>query len=228
MSNSEEKRNSERTEDRESGIGVAIWRPEKAESSGSRANQRCRFIGIHNRSEGGMMVESPEALDANAPVIIKRYLPDEDQWEIYEGDVAWSKTMEDGVWQIGLQVRLESDLPFETDLTLNYQEDNSYHIGVIENFDFFIHLPLLQYLPRNTFWALLNCLAPVEIKIGERLIKQGDEATSLFIIEKGCGRVSVEKNGEEFTIAQLGPQDLVGEMAVLTGEPRNAHFTALE
>ena len=227
MDNVKEKRSSERIEDTGSGIGVAIWQPE-AETATPSADQRCRFIGIHNLSEGGMMVESPEALDANAPVIIKRYLPDEDQWEIYEGEIAWSQTVEDGVWQIGLQVRPENDVPFETDLTLNYQEPNSYHIGVIENFDFFINLPLLTYLPRNTFWALLNCLVPVEIGAGERLISQGEEATSLFIIEKGCGRVSVDKIGEEFTVAQLGPQDLVGEMAILTGEPRNAHFTAME
>ena len=228
MSRGEEKRKAERFEDGESGIGVALWQPEVEGSDSSLIDQRCRFIGIHNRSEGGMMVESPEELDTSAPVLIRRYLPDENQWEIYEGEVAWSRTVEDGVWQIGLEVRPEDDLPFENDLTLNYQEPNSYHIGVIQNFDFFINLPLLQYLPRKTFWALLNCLVPVEIETGKKLINQGDEAKSLFIIEKGRGRVRVDKNGEELTIAQLGPQDLVGEMAVLTGEPRNANFTAME
>ncbi|MBT8346693.1 MAG: protein kinase [Desulfofustis sp.] len=228
MSRAEENRKAERFEDDESGIGVALWQPELEGSNSSKIDQRCRFIGIHNHSEGGMMVESPEELDSNAPVIIKRYLPDENQWEIYEGEIAWSRTVEDGVWQIGLHVRPEADMPFESDLTLNYQEPDSYHIGVIENFDFFINLPLLQYLPRKTFWALLNCLVPVEIESGSKLINQGDEAKSLFIIEKGRGRVRVDKNGEEFTIAQLGPHDLVGEMAVLTGEPRNAHFTAME
>ena len=227
MSTGEELRKSERIEDEESGIGVAIWKP-GADSPEASGDQRCRFIGIHNRSEGGMMVESPEELDSNAPVIIKRYLPDDDQWEVYEGEIAWSETIEDGIWQIGLQVRPEHDFPHENDLNVTTVESGSYHVGVMENLDFFINLPLLQYLPRKTFWALLNCLVPVEISAGEKLISQGDEATSLYIIEQGTGRVRVETNGDEFTVARLGPQDLVGEMAVLTGEPRNANFIAIE
>ena len=195
MSNGEEKRKDERLEDSESGIGIAIWQPD-LKNPESLNGQRCRFIGIHNCSDGGMMVEAPEVPDTNGPVIIKRYLPEQNQWEIYEGEVAWSKTVEDGVWQIGLQVKPERELPFETDLTLNYQETDSYHIRVINNFDFFIDLPLLKYLSRKTFWALLNCLVPIEFKMGEKLINQGDEATNLFIIEKGRGRVSVEKNDD--------------------------------
>ena len=226
MTNGSEKRKSERIEDAESGIGVAVW--QRKIDSPVDGEQLCRFIGIHNLSESGMMIETPEELKTNVPVIVRRYLPEEEQWKGYQGEAVWSVKVEEGVWHSGLQVDGEPALPYEADLTLNALESDSYHIRVIENFDFFINLPLLQYLSRKSFWALLNCLVPVEVKMGSKLINQGDEATSLFIIERGRGRVRVEKEGEEFTVAQLGPEDLVGEMAVLTGEPRNAHFTAME
>ena len=221
MINGRDKRLSERFEDTESGLGIAIWHPDGGEVERD-PDQLCRFVGICNRSAGGMMVESPEKLDTTGPILIKRYHPSEQQWQLYEGEIVWSRMVDDTVCYIGLKVQAETTLPADC------LEAGSYHNRIVESFEFFVNLPILQYIPRKSFYALLNCLVPRIVKKKERLITQGEEASSLFIIESGQGRVSVDKNGEEQIIALLGPEDLVGEMAVLTGEPRNAHFTALE
>ena len=102
MTNESEKRKSERIEDAESGIGVAVWQREI--DSPVDGEQLCRFIGIHNLSDSGMMIETPEQLKTNVPVIVRRYLPGEEQWKGYQGEAVWSVKVEEGVWHSGLQV----------------------------------------------------------------------------------------------------------------------------
>ncbi|MGA7277061.1 MAG: protein kinase [Desulfocapsaceae bacterium] len=221
MTQNVNKRLSERIEDTNSGLGVVIWQP-GADGDQVNSAQRCRFVGICNRSDGGMLIESPEAINSGQSLVIKRYRPAEKKWQVYEGEVAWSKSVEDGVCHIGLQVRRDSELP------QHCPDSSSPHNQVIEHFEFFLKLPLLQYLPRKTLWALLNCLVPRYVQAGLRLLNQGVEARSLYIIETGKGRVSIDKDDEDLTVAHLGPGDLVGEMAILTGEPRTASFTATE
>jgi small-conductance mechanosensitive channel/CRP-like cAMP-binding protein len=62
---------------------------------------------------------------------------------------------------------------------------------------------------------------------GERLVRQGEAGDSLFVITKG--RVRVEKqldDGQTLTLAHLEPDEFIGEMSLLTGEPRSASVVA--
>ncbi len=58
---------------------------------------------------------------------------------------------------------------------------------------------------------------------GERLIRAGDRADAVFFISKGAVEVSVA--GRKI---QLGPGDVFGEMALLTGGRRTADVTAID
>jgi CRP-like cAMP-binding protein len=63
---------------------------------------------------------------------------------------------------------------------------------------------------------------------GEVLFRQGDVGDSLYILIRGRVRVHVrDKDGQEFTVAELGSGELVGEMAVVTGESRSASVDAI-
>ena len=53
------------------------------------------------------------------------------------------------------------------------------------------------------------------------LVKEGAAGEELMIIVSGTARVT---SGGEF-VADVGPGDSIGEMALLTGEPRNASVT---
>jgi CRP-like cAMP-binding protein len=57
---------------------------------------------------------------------------------------------------------------------------------------------------------------------GQILMKEGDYSTELIGIEEGTARV--EKNGQK--IADLKAGDLIGEMGLLSREPRNATVVA--
>ncbi|MCP4347427.1 MAG: protein kinase [Desulfobacterales bacterium] len=84
----------------------------------------------------------------------------------------------------------------------------------------------------NTFFnffsqeTILNNLTYKYVNAGERFIKQGDPGDTAYIIQRGSCLVIVEKDDELHPVNHLGQGDIVGEMAILTGEPRVAHIEA--
>lgn len=60
----------------------------------------------------------------------------------------------------------------------------------------------------------------------EHLCRQGDAGDSLYLITDGLVEVWFEQDGERRLIARLRPGDAVGEMSLLTGEPRAASIVA--
>jgi CRP-like cAMP-binding protein len=62
---------------------------------------------------------------------------------------------------------------------------------------------------------------------GETVLHQGDPGDSLYIIDDGGVEVVVSRDGHRERVAELGPRDFLGEMALLTGEARTATVVAL-
>ena len=61
---------------------------------------------------------------------------------------------------------------------------------------------------------------------GERMIEEGAEGDSMFILLRGTANVSVSKNGTTIQVATLNAGDCFGEMSLLTGETRSATVRA--
>jgi monovalent cation:H+ antiporter-2, CPA2 family len=70
---------------------------------------------------------------------------------------------------------------------------------------------------------LLTLFKPESAVPGERLIIQGEAADRVFFISSGAVEVAVGR-----TKIKLGPGDLFGEMALLSGAPRSADVTAID
>jgi small-conductance mechanosensitive channel/CRP-like cAMP-binding protein len=87
--------------------------------------------------------------------------------------------------------------------------------------------------------AIFGFLAPADISeivhdsplvlfaTTEHLIEQGAAGESMLLIAQGRVDVTLSRDGHSTVVAQLGPGDCVGEMSLLTGEPRNATVIAL-
>ena len=68
----------------------------------------------------------------------------------------------------------------------------------------------------------------VRFKTGTVLMRQGDEASSMFIILEGAANVVVDAPGRDsHEVAVLATGDVVGEMSLMTGDRRSATVTAL-
>ncbi len=88
---------------------------------------------------------------------------------------------------------------------------------------------LFRPLPEEAQEALAARGARRFFAAGAVLMRQGDPSLSLFVILSG--RVRVDRttgSTETMRLAELGPDEIVGEMGVLDAEPRTATVTALE
>ncbi len=66
----------------------------------------------------------------------------------------------------------------------------------------------------------------IDLKTGEVLFREGEKSKSVFVVISGRLRVSVTTSSGRKEIGQLGPNQLVGEMALFSEEPRVATVEA--
>jgi CRP-like cAMP-binding protein len=63
---------------------------------------------------------------------------------------------------------------------------------------------------------------------GNTIFKEGSTGNRAYFIENGRVEVSMTEGNHKIVISELGPGEIVGEMALITHEPRTATVTALE
>ena len=93
---------------------------------------------------------------------------------------------------------------------------------------FFRGFPAFARLPPDAVVAIVLAeLEPREIAPGEIVVRQGDPAGPMFLIESGSVRVFREDGGRRAYVASLGAGDYFGEVAALSGAPRGATVEAV-
>jgi Cyclic nucleotide-binding domain/EamA-like transporter family len=79
-----------------------------------------------------------------------------------------------------------------------------------------------SWLPRRERWTLARLTGAMDVPAGSRMVRQGAPGDAFFLIERG--RASVKR--DEYEIADLGPGDFFGELALLGGGERTASVVA--
>ncbi|MCB0406588.1 MAG: cyclic nucleotide-binding domain-containing protein [Bdellovibrionales bacterium] len=87
------------------------------------------------------------------------------------------------------------------------------------------HIPLLRQLPPQDILPILPRLEYKTFPKGARLIQQGEQGDFIYFIDKGTVHVSQE-NANTTASWSVADGGVVGEMSVLTGEPRSASVDA--
>jgi Na+/H+ antiporter len=96
-----------------------------------------------------------------------------------------------------------------------------------ETADVVCHLPLFQGLDAKELAELAVVTEEIALSPGQVLIKEGDASDCMYIIARGAAHVVKKSRGKEILLDTLGGGDIVGETALLTGEPRNATVVAV-
>jgi small-conductance mechanosensitive channel/CRP-like cAMP-binding protein len=86
--------------------------------------------------------------------------------------------------------------------------------------------PLFECLSDEQIQSLVQQSRVSHFGRGERVIREGAEGDSMFVLLRGAAEVSISKNGSVIPVASLKAPDCFGEMSLLTGEPRTATVRA--
>ncbi|MBF0384169.1 MAG: protein kinase [Magnetococcales bacterium] len=94
---------------------------------------------------------------------------------------------------------------------------------------FLQNVPGFAEIPDDVLAQISNLFVHNHLQPGEFLIRQGEIGHSMFLILTGCVQVLISDcSGNVNTVAFLRSGDVVGEMAILTKQPRNANVVADE
>ena len=73
---------------------------------------------------------------------------------------------------------------------------------------------------------ILALMHPRRFETGEFICREGEPGESLFLIQTGVAEVVIKGEGERALVARCRRGDLIGEMSLVTGEPRSASLVA--
>jgi len=179
-------------------------------------NQAYQFVRVINFSIQGVLVSSDMPLDIECRIHLLIKGPELKQWNKFCCRIAWNKPAEDGQPNyVGLEYLPQTDMVDE-------EERNQFPLSP-EDIDFILSTRLVKILPNDGICSFLNCLVYRRLDSGVQFITYGQKEDSLYIIQKGLCSIQVKKQDKTIqTVAQRRERDIIGEIALLTGEPRTA------
>ena len=129
-----------------------------------------------------------------------------------------------------LKVQISSDsfpeeiVPYtEKLLTFDQKGDHQMALSTIEKVLFLKSAPLFEDISGEEIVGMVPIVEEVRFDPDQTFIKQGSEGDCLYIIVSG--QVAIKIDGEQKAV--LKARDIIGEMAVLSSQPRTADCTAL-
>lgn len=182
------------------------------------------YVDICDMSRGGVLIKSEKKIKSNDLLNLKMHNAFENIWKYCKGEVKWVKSdpFNPNCYQIGLEIQ-ELD-PKTT--TVEHEAKGDKQTPLPTDYEFFSQTSLLRFIPRDAVCPILNSVTFKHLKAGERLMAQGEVGDTFYIIQSGSCVANVKKNGEMHPVARIREGDIVGEMAIVTGEPRNADVDA--
>ena len=94
--------------------------------------------------------------------------------------------------------------------------------------NFFRFYTAFTRLPVDALGEMLGQLEPVTAAAGELVIRQGEPAGPMYIVETGRLRVFVDEDGSRRYLRYLRRGDFFGELSLFKGEPRTTTVEAVE
>jgi len=89
-------------------------------------------------------------------------------------------------------------------------------------------VPVFEGLPRDDLAKISDVTVPRRFSAGEVVFREGDESDTCYVVRYGRARAMREhSDGRSITLANFGPGDIFGELAMFDNERRSATVEAL-
>jgi hypothetical protein len=188
------------------------------------SDPRTLFVNLMNRSSKGAGIQSEKQIEPATAFYLRAFNKAEKKWDLLQGETKW--ILPD--LKKGLKHKLGAEIKPAQVVTKFFKEEdgNGKKKPVTSDCQFFRKTDFLKSISRDSVCPLLNCITFKQVKAGQRFMTQGEPGDDCYIIQKGTCVINVEKDGELMPVARLQEGDVVGEMALITGEPSSAHVDA--
>ena len=100
--------------------------------------------------------------------------------------------------------------------------------SVDEIFERLSEVPLFAPLTNEETQQIAETVEAKIFSSGEKIVRRGQEAKSMFVIHRGSVKVQINEDGKIKVLRSLSEGDFFGEMGLFTGEPRTATVVAQE
>jgi Cyclic nucleotide-binding domain len=114
----------------------------------------------------------------------------------------------------------------DTALTALYRGKNLDKLSLIERVLYLRRVSLFVSLPPAELKPIALIADERRYADGELIVKQGDPGDRMYVLTSGEVRVLVAHGGEPGEVARRGPGDVVGEVSMISQEPRMASLVA--
>lgn len=95
--------------------------------------------------------------------------------------------------------------------------------------EFFARLPLFAPLSRDELLELIRGIQPIQVPAGQHLMRQGDPADAMYVVDTGTLAVELEMaDGRAVEVDRVGPGAIIGDLGLIDGRPRTAGIRAVE
>jgi CRP-like cAMP-binding protein len=90
-------------------------------------------------------------------------------------------------------------------------------------------VPVFSTLERDDLQRIADVAVPRAFAAGEAVFREGDASDTCYVVREGHGRaIRTHGDGRTLTLAQFGPGDIFGELAMFEDERRSATVEAIE
>lgn len=223
MEKSEEKRRRERKITTPMGIGIAYLQKD-GDTPGCLVGQRnpVLFIDLLNKSDEGICLRITHRITLEEPFIMQFYDRNEQKWYLCRCLGKWinqDKADPDFFLMGCAYQRIDDKNTESSGDTINEKAPPI-------DYEFLKVTRFFKTIDRGGLCPLLNAMTFQRVPAGKKIIKQGEQGDACFIIQKGICTVYIERGCEKYQIARIKKGNIVGEMAILTGEVRSASVEA--
>jgi len=94
--------------------------------------------------------------------------------------------------------------------------------------DLLANIPVFEGLPDDDLLSLSKRLEDIAYAEGDIVFRQGDEGSSLFIVEEGAVEISYGHGKGKVLLTSVFPGQYFGELSLFDGAPRSATATAVK
>jgi CRP/FNR family cyclic AMP-dependent transcriptional regulator len=184
-------------------------------------NLAIEILKTRNAAQRANVIEALESLNSRSRTIIQPVMRIWEEESAPEGKADWQRLIADeDLW-------IRDCALFAAHKLGEIKMENIATLSLMERILFFKRVPLFANLAPIDIKQVAALAQEESFCEGDILAQQGEVGDVMFIIVSGEVRVIVTKDQKEVELARRKPGEYVGEMALISKEPRNATLAAI-